>query len=176
MTTNGTQTTNATIGYASSPVSGGIYNVTVTLTSTQTVSASFLVDSSNDTVLSVNFFGHLMSGPEAAQEFDSFMSLFGLEYTFGGAIQVYTDPAYFHSTGSSTMTFGTTTFQVTTWQANTLPLSVDECGVTSTISAYTLQVGTPPGTSLPFITYLHIETTAPSSEDITFQLVSMTSG
>jgi hypothetical protein len=104
------------------------------------------------------------------------MGLFGIEEMFGGTISVYESSAYFHSTGTALMTFGTATFPVTTYVANSLPLSLNECGIASNITAYTLEVGTPPGTSLQFITYLHFASTFPTTEDITFQLVSMTVG
>ena len=43
------------------------------------------------------------------------------------------------------------------------------------ITAYTLEVGTPPGTSLPFVTYLNfVGTENGNSLNITLQLISMT--
>ena len=175
---NGTKTTNATLSYTVTSATGGIYDVNFTISSSGGggTTESYKVDSNNDSVLSATFSGYTIYGSEAKSIFDGSMSLFGLEYTFGGAINVYTSSQYFHSTGTTSMTYGTATFPVTTYVANSLPLSVDECGISSTISAYTLEVGTPTGTSLLFITYLHIETTAPQTEDITFQLVSMTVG
>ncbi|HZW85811.1 MAG TPA: hypothetical protein VFE91_07930, partial [Nitrososphaerales archaeon] len=118
--------------------------------------------------------GYTFTGASAKGTFDGFMALFGLEETFGGYIGIFTSPQYFHVTGTAPMTFGTTTFDVTTYVANSLPLMVNECGYTATITDYTLQVGTPPGTSLTFITLMHFVSTAPNADDITFQLVSMT--
>ena len=121
-------------------------------------------------------------GPEASavqSEFDSFMSLFGLEYTYNSQVGILTDSSYFHSTGTTSMTFGTTTFDVTTYVPNTLPESVSACGVTETLTNYTLQIGTPPGSTLPFITYIHFEGTSSSSAtptNVIVQLVSMTTG
>ncbi len=137
---------------------------------------TFVVDSNNESVISGAISGYKFTGVQAKTEFDSIMSLFGLEYTYGGALNVYTSSAYFHSTGTAPMTYGTTTFPVTTYVANNLPETVDTCGINSTITAYTLEVGTPPGTSLQFITYIHVATSAPTNEDITFQLISMTEG
>jgi hypothetical protein len=174
---SGTGSANETFSYMVTSASGGIYHVSASLNSASNETAAFVVDSNNDSVLSATISGYTVSGSEAKPIFDGLMGLFGLEYTFGGALDVYTSSAYFHSTGTASMTFGTVTFPVTTYVANTLPQTLDECGVSATITAYTLQVGTPPGTSLMFITLLHFAGTSSSgTEDITFQLVSMTSG
>jgi len=171
------QQNNSTISYTTTSPSSGIYDVNFTITlSTGLESFGATVDANNNTVLSVSYSSFSFTGSQAKSFFDSFMAVFGLEETYGGEVNVLTDPAYFHSTGTSSMTFGTVSFDVTTWVANNLPESYSACGITSTISAYTLQVGTPPGTTLPFITYLHVVETAPSSESFTIQLVSMTVG
>jgi len=175
--TTGTQNTNETLGYLVTSASGGIYGVNITLTSLEgNETVSFVVDSNNATVLSATISGFTFHGSAAKVDFDSFMGLFGLEETYQGAISVYTGPVNFHSTGTTSKTFGTATFDVTTYVANSLPLSLDTCGITSNITEYTLEVGTPLGTPLPFITYLHIASTSPNTEDFTFQLVSMTVG
>jgi hypothetical protein len=167
--TNGTQF-NETLSYEVTSESGGVYDINVTLG----IAEGNISASNNGTVLSGTEFGQTIPGSLAKEDFDSYMAIFGLEETYGGSVSVYTSSAFFHSTGSTSMRFGTTTFPVTTYVANSLPLTLSACGITSTLTAYTLQVGTPPGTSLLFITYLHITTTSPSTEDITFQLISMT--
>ena len=147
--------------------------------STSGTTVTFVVDSNNNTVLSVSFSGQSLPKSYAKQEFDAFMGIFGLQEYYGNELSVFTSSAYFHSTGTTPMTFGTVTFPVTTYEANTLPESFTSCGITSNITAYSLEVGTPPGTSLQFITYLHFAGTSSSSstaEDVTFQLVSMTLG
>jgi len=181
MTINGT-TTNSTLSYQVTSPSAGIYNVNVSIGSSLAsgivVSSAFSVDSNNDTVLSasevISNQSITLPKSEAKSDFDSMMSLFGLEETYGGELGLYTSSAYFHSTGTAPMTFGTTTFPVTTYVANSLPTTVSACGITNTITAYTLKVGAPPGTSLQFITYLNLAISSPQSENITFQLVSMT--
>jgi hypothetical protein len=175
---NGTSE-NGTVSYRVTSSSGGIYNANITLNSgTTTESAVAQVDANNNTVLSVTIsisgFSETLTGSQAKSYFDSFMGFFGLEVAYSTEANVFTDSAYFHSTGTSTKSFGSTQFSVTTWVANNLPFSIDDCGVTDTITAYTLQIGTPPGSSLTFVTYLHITTTAPQADDVTFQLVSMT--
>ncbi len=174
-TFNGT-TSNDTLGYMITSSSGGIYNGNITETAAgTTISYAFSVDSNNNSVLSVTYFGSTFKGAEAKTFFDGTFALFGLEYTYGGALGLYTSSSYFHSTGAASMTFGTTTFQVTTYVANSLPETINACGESSTLTDYTLGVGTPPGTSLQFITYLHVAGTDSSGTfDDTFQLVSMT--
>jgi len=164
------------IGYTSTSTQSGIYNVTMSLTTTnESISFSFMVDANNNTVLSASFSGYTFTGSEAKGEFDGIMAIFGLEEYYGSELSVFTDPTYFTDQGTTTMTFGTISFPVTTYVANTSNEQVSYCGVTATITAYTLQVGTPPGTSLQFITYLHFAGTSNGeSEDVTFQLVTMT--
>jgi len=175
-TTSG-QTNNGTLSYAVTSSNGGIYDVNFTITeSSGSESFEASVDANNNTVLSATISGDPVpfTGAQAKQFFDEFMAIFGLEETYSGEYNVLTDSSYFHSTGTTSQTFGTTSFDVTTWVANNLPETYTACGVTATISDYTLKVGTPPGTSLTFITYLHIVETAPQAENITFELVSMT--
>jgi len=176
---NGTST-NSTMSYVVTSSSGGVYDGNFNLTTGQTgqsEAVSFVVDANNDSVISVTISGYTFYGSEATSTFDSLMSLFGLQEYYEGNISVWTDSAYFHSTGTQTMTYGTTSFPVTTYEANSLPFTLDQCGVSATITAYSLEVGTPPGTSLQFITYIHFAgTTNGENEDITFQLLSMTVG
>ena len=176
--TNGTME-NDTISYMVTSSSGGIYNANITFIAGGTVESGLaVVDANNNTVLSVTVsvsgYSYTYTGSQAKNFFSTFMGLFGLEVSYSTQSGLFTDSAYFHNTGTSTKSFGTTSFQVTTWEANVLPFSLNDCGVTDTITAYTLQLGTPPGTSLTFITYLHVATTSPSNEDVTFELVSMT--
>jgi hypothetical protein len=175
-TYNGSNET-ALLSYQVTSSSGGIYNLNVNYTSSgQSGSATASVDANNDTVLSVSTSGFPVPKAYAKTAFDSFMSAFGLSLTYTDEIGVFTDSAYFHSTGTASMTFGTTSFDVTTWVPNSPPVTVSACGVTTVLTNYELQVGTPPGTSLTFITYLHVVETSPDTADFTWQLVSMTVG
>jgi hypothetical protein len=176
-TTNG-QTSNGTESYIVTSSSGGIYDLNLTYASgSGNITEQFALDAKNDSVLSATVGGYTFTGAEASTEFDGVFALFGLQYTYGGALGVYTSSEYFHSTGSAEMTFGTASFSVTTYTANTLPETIDSCGISSTLTAYTLGVGMPPGTTIDFITYLHIAGTdnlSNSSFSDTFQLVYMT--
>jgi hypothetical protein len=174
---NGTESgtaVNETFGYTTSAVSSGVYNVSIS-TSAAVGSFSFIVNTNNDTVLSANIEGAIITGSEAKTEFDSFMGLFGLEAYYSGNIAVFTAPAYFTNEGTATKMYGSVSFSVTTYGLKSANEVINECGVSSTITSYTLSVGTPPGTSLLFITYLQFSGTSNgTSEDITFQLVTMT--
>jgi len=174
---------NGTISYTVTSASGGIYTANITLAGTengQSSNGSILaqVDSNTNTVVSVAVSeggqSFTFTGDQAKSYFDLFMTGFGAETAYANNYGRFTDSTYFHSAGTSSKTFGGATFDVTTWTANQLPLTVTECGQTSTLSDFSLQYGTPPGTSLTFITYFHIAQTAPSSEETTFQLLSMT--
>ena len=136
---------------------------------------SFVVDTNNSTVLSANLEGYAVTGAQAKEEFDSLMGLFGLEEYFTGEIGVFTDSAYFTNQGTSTQTFGTVSFPVTTYGLNSANEQINYCGVSATITSYTLSVGYPPGTSLLFITNLEFTGISQGqSENFTFQLVSIT--
>jgi hypothetical protein len=175
---NGKQVS-VTFGYNSTSTSSGIYNATILeiTNGTAVPGLSFLVDANNDTVLKASSSGYSFTGPEAKSLFDASMAIFGLNEYFTGELQVFTDPAYFTNQGTSTATFGTASFPVTTWVANSASESVIYCGVSATLTDFTLKVGTPPGTNLQFIVFLHFAGTSQGqSEDITFQLVSMTVG
>ena len=167
-------------GYTSTTIQSGIYNVSATLSANNTaLNYYFVVDSNNDSVLSattsVAGYKYTVYGAEAQTFFDSSLGLYGLEEYFSNDLGVFTDSAYFTNQGTTTQTFGTVSFPVTTYVAKSANEVIDYCGVSATLTAYTLSVGTPPGTTLQFLTYLHFAGTANGgSEDITFQLKSMT--
>jgi len=175
-TENGQPQANSSLSYVVTSASGGIYTGTFNVTSSGgSNGVGFSVDANNATVLYVSESSYKITGVEAKTIFDGFMAIFGLQETYTDELQVYTGSAYFHSTGTQSMTYGTTTFPITTYVANSLPFTINECGVSASVTAFTLEVGTPPGTSLQFITYLHFAGTSNGETgDYTFQLVSMT--
>jgi len=162
--------------YTSTSPSSGIYNVTIAsvTNSTATPAGSFLVDANNATILKASYSGFVVSGTEAKSLFDASMGIFGLNEYFSSELGVYTDPTYFTNQGTSTQMFGTVSFPVTTYAANSTPESITYCGVSATLTAFQLEIGTPPGTNLQFIVLLHFAGTSQGqSVDITFQLVSI---
>jgi hypothetical protein len=181
-TSNGTES-NGTISYRVTSASGGVYTANITLAGVengQSANSSILVqvDSNSNTVISVTLSeagqSFSFTGAQAKSYFDLIMTAFGLETAYASNYGRFTDSTYFHSTGPTSKTFGSVSFDVTTWVANQLPMTVTECGETSTLTDFSLQYGTPPGTSLTFITYFHIAESAPNSGETTFQLLSMT--
>ncbi|HYA55201.1 MAG TPA: hypothetical protein VED22_00240 [Nitrososphaerales archaeon] len=135
---------------------------------------SFVVNTNNSTVISANLEGYVVTGAQAKEEFDSIMGIFGLEEYYTGEIGVFTDPAYFTNQGTTTQTFGSVSFPVTTWGLNTANEQISYCGVNASITSYTLSVGTPPGTSLLFITELQFSGTSQGqTNNFTFQLLSI---
>jgi len=167
---------NSTFGYTSTTVQPGIYNVSASeTTNSSTLSAIFIVDSNNNSVISATVQGHSLPSSYAKTIFDSSMGLLGLQQTYTAELGVFTDPAYVTNEGTSTKTYGTASFPVTTYAANSANEVVNYCGVSATITAFTIEVGTPPGTSIEFITYLHFAGTSQGeTNDVTWQLVSMT--
>jgi hypothetical protein len=179
---NGTENSKSyseSFGYTTTTIQSGVYNVSATLTANDTaINYFFVVDTNNDSVISattsVSGYTYTVYGTEAKSFFDGTMGLYGLEEYFSGEIGVFTDSAYFTDQGTSPQTFGTVTFPVTTYVANSPNEIVDYCGVSATLTSYTLSIGTPPGTTLQFITYLHFAGSASgSSEDITFKLTNI---
>ena len=180
---NGTENAKSyseSFGYTTTTLQSGIYNVSATLTANDTtIQYYFVVDSNNNSVISattsVQGFSYTVYGAEAKSFFDGSMGLYGLNAYFTNEIGVFTDSAYFTNQGTSTQTFGTVSFPVTTYVANSANEVINYCGVSASLTSYMLSVGTPPGTSLQFLTYLHFAGTSQgNSEDITFQLTSMT--
>jgi hypothetical protein len=95
----------------------------------------------------------------------------------------YTSSSFFHSAGTSSVTIGSVHMTVTNYVANTLPETVTNCdGSTTSLTAYALSVGTPPGASGPLVTYGHFagSTTEANGTTSTFdyviQVTSMTLG
>lgn len=162
-------------------MSSGIYNVSVNFLSQGNTNGSyfFVVDSNNNTVISASISGspYPIPGSYAKSMFDGMMGIFGSQFYYTDELSVFTDSTYFTNQGTSTKTFGSTSFAVTTYGLKNPNTVINECGISATVTAYTLEVGTPPNTSLPFVTYLHFAGTSNGQTgDYTFQLVSMTVG
>ena len=129
---------------------------------------------SNGNVLAVDIGGFNITGSTAGQTLVGFMAGFTLESTYLNTLEVYTG-SYFHSTGTSTVTLGSTTMTVTNYQANSLPETYSECGYTGTINDFAMSVGTVPGTSVTLVTHLHINGTENGdTSDFSIRVVSVT--
>jgi len=59
--------------------------------------------------------------------------------------------AYFHSSGTSPVTFGTKTFTLTNYAANSLPETVPTCdGASLTLTTASMSIGAPSGVNYKF--------------------------
>jgi len=174
-TVNG-QKVSTSFEYTTTSPQAGIYNVTVPVSLGGLGSSySFLVDSNNNTVLTAAVAGFVEPKQDAKQTFDGVMAVFGTYYSYSNDLGFYTNPAYFTNQGTSTKTFGTVSFPVTTYVANSPNETFSYCGFYGSITSYTFEVGTPPGTSLQFVTYVNFAGTENgNSLNITLQLISMT--
>ena len=193
--TSQSTTTYETIGYLVTPGAGGLEEVNITTsvarnsTSEQTSDVAW-VNAGSMSVINITEYvtSHgtryslgTQTGVEAESMFTPVMSEFSIYNSEYGTeyYSYFTDSQYFHSTGTNSMTFGPTTFDVTTYVANSTPETFNACGSVFTLNQWTLQLGTPPGTSAIFVTYIHSQGSEvvnglTESNDFTLALTSLT--
>jgi hypothetical protein len=171
--TSQSTTTYETLGYLVTPAAGGLEEVNITTSVARNSTSQLTSDLAwvnVDSMSVINITEYVTShgtkyslgtqtGVEAESMFTPAMSEFSIYNTEYGIeyYSYFTDAQYFHSTGTASMTFGPTTFDVTTYVANTTPETFNACGNVFTLDQWTLQLGTPPGTSAIFVTYIHSE-------------------
>lgn len=110
----------------------------------------------NGNVVAVNVAGYNITGSEAQETAIGVFAGFTLQIEADSSIAQYTNTGYFKSAGTSTVDIGTTPVKVTTYEANTLPETFTECdGTTTTLTAFSFEVGTPQGASAPLVVYEH---------------------
>jgi hypothetical protein len=161
--TSGTSTTTPTsfnfsesytIDYASSTT----YKITITeVAGGQNIVTTVWV-LKNGTALAISITGdpQNITGSEAQEFIVGTFAGFTLQVQADSLLNYYTNNGFFHSTGTSTVSIGPTNVKVTNYVANTLPETVDECGDVTTLTAFSLSVGTPSGGTAPLVTYEHI--------------------
>lgn len=111
----------------------------------------------NGQVLAVNVEGYNVTGSTAQEEAVGVFVGFTLQIQADTSISQYTNTGYFKSAGTSTVDIGTTPVKVTTYEANTLPETITGCsGTTTTLTAFSFEVGTPQGANAPLVVYEHI--------------------
>jgi hypothetical protein len=159
--------------------------VVMTNSTTENIGSSAWVDVSASSVLnvteSVGGYSYTLTGASAQTLFTSSMIIFTVyQSTFGSAYYSYfISSQYFHTTGTSHMSFGPTSFDVTTYKANNTPEVINTCNNVFTLDDYTLQVGTPPGTTTTFVTKIQfvgseVLNGVNTQENFTYELTSMT--
>ena len=110
-----------------------------------------LWDLSNGTVLALQAPNGVNSTGSAAS--DTVLGYFyDLEALYTLALQS-TDAAYFHPTGTSTVTIGTNSFTVTNYVANATPETIQGCDNSGygSVSNFNVDLGTPSGSSFELV-------------------------
>jgi hypothetical protein len=182
--TSGTSQTNLTESYTRVYASATTYKVTVSSSANgQTTPPETAWILKDGTVLAVNVAGTNITGSPAQQMIVGVFAGFSAEVQAGNQLSTYTANQYFHTTGTSSVTIGSSTFPVTNYAANTLPQTITDCitGATTNLTAYKLSVGTPSGTSYKVVTYMQLAGSSTSNgQPVNFnyviQIVSLTVG
>jgi hypothetical protein len=156
--TSSTGSFNFSESYTTNYASSTTYKVTVTEGSGAQNEVTTVWVLKNGTALAIAITGdpQNITGSEAQEFIVGVFAGFTVQVQADAELTYYTNTGFFHSTGTSTVSIGPTSVKVTNYAANTLPETVDECGQTTTLTAFTLSVGTPSGASSPLVTYEHI--------------------
>jgi hypothetical protein len=174
------QTDTVTASYTVVYHSSTTYKVMLTESANgQSEPASTVYILNNGTAIAVdeagyNFTGSTLSSilPEGVA---GLFAGFSEEIAFGNQLSTYTSSSYFKATGTSTVTIGPSTFTVTNYVANSLPENLSSCGVSETLTAYSMSIGTPTGSSYPLVTSMNIAyTTLSGSLSVEITLTSIT--
>jgi hypothetical protein len=137
------------------------------------------------TVVALTLVGHNITGASASAYFQTYFGLWETELVFEQQITSSTSFSFFHSTGTSTVTIGPSTFSVTNYTGNSLPETIPGCnGQSMTLTAGGFSLGTPGGSSYPLITYIDVDgsetplgvsgTLSTTTYSITSQITSVT--
>lgn len=155
--------------------SASTYKVNITYSTSGETGSTLAWILKNGTIVAADVSGYNVTGSEAQDFAVGIFAGFIEQIEVDSQLSQNTVSTYFHSTGTSTVTIGNVSMQVTTWAANTLPETTNVCGVTSTITAFSLEVGTPPGASSPLVVYEHIAGSSDGSNyDVTITITSFT--
>jgi len=173
-------TYNFTASYTVVSVNSTTYEVNVLdVLPTQTYSTTvwFLNDG---TVVRLDLAGHTFTGASAGTHFQTYFAPWEVDIVYGQEISAPTSLTFFHSTGTSPVTVGPTSFTVTNYAPNVLPETITACsGASITLNSGSLSVGTPNGSSYPLITYLaatgsETGTSGTTTYSFTSQITSVT--
>jgi len=162
--TSNSKPINLTESYNVNSKTSSQYNVSLTYSGNVSVTLGVVI-STNGSILSINFngTGTVTSPPSYYnEEASALFSGFIFEIDYSDSLYNYTQALSFHPTGTSTVTIGSVSIPVTTWAANSLPVTVDECAGSSTLTSFSLSEGTPAGASVPLVTYFSFAGTSTS--------------
>jgi hypothetical protein len=109
----------------------------------------------NGTIVGINYAGSNYTGAAAVQYYQGsrLFEAWGTMLVFGQQLTTdyVADTAYFHSTGTSSVTLGTNTFTLTNYAANSLPETVPVCGgASTTLNTASMSIGMPNGANYEF--------------------------
>jgi len=162
-TTHYDETTTGSYSFlvTSAQTSGGLTAYVVNMTGTtksgtETAVATML---SNGTVTAIETYVNGTSTSYPSLEAESYFILLVLPYELDYAAATAVPSIVFNVTrisGPVSETFGPTTIPVYTYSDNSLPLQTNSCGFTETLTAFSLQTGAVPGTSLTVATSANI--------------------
>ena len=193
-TSSGSTATSSSIteSYTTNYVSSTTYKITLSFTESSSSSAGVngsytIYILKNGTILAadISFSGQNenLTGSEAQGIGVGIFSGFITQIEANNNLGAYTSSNFFHSAGTSSVTIGSVHMTVTNYVANTLPETVTNCdGSTTSLTAYALSVGTPPGASGPLVTYGHFAGSTveangtTSSYDYVIQITAITLG
>lgn len=126
-------------------------------------------------ILAMELAGHNFTGATAAGYFQAYLGLWEEELMYAQQITTATSYSYFHSTGTSTVTIGSSTFTTTSYEADSLPETVQGCsGPALTLTKGSFSAGSPGGSSYPLIVSIEIAGSAGSTTfDFSSQITSV---
>jgi hypothetical protein len=111
----------------------------------------------NGTVLAVLEGGDNITGSIGSDVVAGYATGLIAETQAADQLSTYAASSSFHSTGTSSVTIGSSTFPVKNYSANSDPEYISPCGSGPlTLSTYSLSVGTPAGSSISLVTYMQM--------------------
>jgi hypothetical protein len=108
------------------------------------------------TVIAYDFLGQNLTGSVATGIFQGLMFPFIYEADYAAVVQPFISGTAIHPQSLGNMLIGTTNVAVTAYSADPLPVTVDVCGGSFTMSSYTVETGTVGGASAPLLTLLNL--------------------
>ncbi len=135
----------------------------------------------NGTAIAVWHGGQNHTGSDAQLYFTLAMSPYTIERVYMSAqlLAYFTSPLFSHVTAHETLMLGPTSVAATDYVANSLPLSINECGFVGTFTRFSVQTGVVSGVFETLVTGLNIDGSFDSGSgsqnvDFTFHITSVT--
>ena len=113
----------------------------------------------NGTITQAVSSGTTMTGYEAYIAYSAFTP-FLIEASFANSAYLYTASSFVHVINQTTIQLGPSSVSVTNYGATNLPFTISECGYTSTVNKFSLQIGHITGVSFNLLTFLDFEGTS----------------